>query len=153
MARDTLEIRLVADTTASVDEVMSGVCDFSERRARIWPNVKEGHFEVHEVGPTFAEVTEELWPTGIWERCRYDWSTPGRVHATVLASNSLVPGSTWELTATTTENGTRVEATFRRDFTRGARGRFTEVVNRVAGRWLAGSDLRRVLATIEKSAQ
>ena len=131
--------------------MLAGVCDFSERRARIWPNVKEGHFVVHASGPTFAEVTEELWPTGIWERCRYDWSTPGRVHATVLDANALVPGSTWELTASPADGGTRVEAVFRRDFTRTGRGRFTSFVNRRFGHWLAGSDLKRALAEIEKS--
>jgi hypothetical protein len=128
-----VEIRIAAETTASVEDVLAGVCDFSERRARIWPNVKEGHFEVHHAGGTYAEATEELWPTGIWERCRYDWSRPGTVTATVLDSNSLAPGSTWELIASPSEGGTRVEAVFLRDYQRTPRGLFTEAVNRVAG--------------------
>jgi hypothetical protein len=40
-------IRIAAETDASLEDVIAGACDISERRARIWPNVKEGHFEVH----------------------------------------------------------------------------------------------------------
>jgi len=149
MAR-RVEIRIAAETSASVDDVLEGACDFSERRPRIWPNVKEGHFQVHIAGETFVEATEELWPTGIWEQCRYDWSRPGSVKATVLDSNALVPGSSWELAATPVEGRTRVEAVFLRDFLRTPRGRFAEAVNRLAGRWLAGSDLRRALSEIEQ---
>ena len=147
-----VEIRIAAETQAAVEDVIAGVCEFSERRAQIWPNVKEGRFEVEDLGEMNAEVTEELWPTGIWERCRYDWSRPGTVTATVLDSNALVPGSTWELIAVPTVGGTRVEAVFRRDYRRTPRGLFAHVVNRLAGRWLAASDLRHALAEIEKSA-
>jgi hypothetical protein len=147
-----IEIRITAETHASVDDVVAGVCDFSEGRARIWPNVKQGHFEVHDAGDAYADVTEELWPTGIWERCRYDWSRPGTVTATVLDANALAPGSTWELTATPIEDGkTRVEAVFLRNFRRRPRGLFAEAVNRLAGKWLAGSDLRHALSEIEKA--
>jgi hypothetical protein len=102
--------------------------------------------------PDYAEVTEELWPTGIWERGRYEWSPSGPVIQTVLDANALLPGSTWELTAVAGEGTTRVEAVFVRDFRRTPRGLFAHVVNRLAGRWLAGMDLRHALSEIEKSA-
>jgi hypothetical protein len=113
--------------------------------------VKEGHFQVHDAGESYAEVTEELWPTGIWERSRYEWSPSGPITQTVLDANALVSGSTWELTAAPSEGRTRVEAVFVRDFRRTPRGLFAHVVNRLAGGWLAGSDLRHALAEIEKS--
>jgi hypothetical protein len=147
----TVVIRIAAETDASVEDVIAGVCDFSERRARIWPNVKAGHFEVHESGETYAEVTEELWPTGIWERGRYEWSPSGPVIQTVLDANALLPGSTWELTAVPSGQRTRVEAVFVRDFLRTPRGLFAHAVNRLAGRWLAGMDLRHALAEIHKT--
>ena len=148
----TVVIRIAAETSASVEDVVAGVTDFSERRARIWPNVKEGHFEVHDLGETHAEVTEELWPTGIWERARYEWLPSGPVTQTVLDANALLPGSTWELTAVPSEGRTRVEAVFVRDFRRMPRGVFAHAVNRVAGRWLAGKDLRHAVCEIEKPA-
>lgn len=146
----TVVIRIAAETDASVEDVIAGACDFSERRARIWPNVKEGHFEVQEAGETYAEVTEELWPTGIWERGRYEWSPSGPVIQTVVDANALLAGSTWELTAMPSEGRTRVEAVFVRDFRRTPRGLFAHAVNRLAGRWLAGMDLRHALSEIEK---
>lgn len=144
-----LEIRVKAETTASPKEVVAGACDFSERRAEIWPNVKSGHFQVHTSGEGFAEVTEELWPVGVWERCRYEWR-PGSVKATVIDANALAPGSSWELSVTPTDAGSSVEAVFLREFKPGIRGRISEAINRVAGKQLAGSDLRRALSTIEQ---
>ncbi len=66
---------------------------------------------MHEIGDTFADVTEgnpEVFGF-IWERLRYDWSRPGSVKATVVDSNIFRPGSTWELRATPLNGGSRVE--------------------------------------------
>ena len=54
---------------------------------------------VHALADSSADVTEgtRLGPFVIWERCRYDWSKPGRVTATVVDSNVYgFPGSSWE---------------------------------------------------------
>ena len=77
----------------------------------MWPDVHLEHLEVHETGETFAEVTEgNPWPIGfVWERLRYDWSQPGSVKGTVVDSNIFKPGSSWELRATRTAGGSRVE--------------------------------------------
>ncbi|HEX3318582.1 MAG TPA: hypothetical protein VHR88_11220, partial [Solirubrobacteraceae bacterium] len=93
-----LTINANAETSADPATVIAAARDFSEQRAAIWPNVKAGHFDVHASGETFTEATEYLWPLGFWERCRYEWPGPDRVRATVLESNALAPGSTWELT-------------------------------------------------------
>lgn len=45
----------------------------------------------------------------MWERLRYDWSQPGSVKGTVTDSNIFKPGSSWEIRATPTNGGSRVE--------------------------------------------
>ena len=144
-----LEFGAVAETSASPSEVLAGATDFSERRAQIYPNVKAGHFEVHSSDERSADATERLWPFGMWERSRYDWSQPGTLTGTVIESNVVVPGSTWTLTATPTEGGSRVETVFRRDFLSTARGRVGWVLNRL-GSSFAGSDLKKMLREIER---
>lgn len=66
---------------------------------------------MHEQGDRFAVVTEgNPWPIGlVWETLRYDWSEPNAVKGVVIDSNLFHPGSTWELHATQTATGSRVE--------------------------------------------
>ena len=54
---------------------------------------------MHERGATHVEVTEYgTGPTWFaWERSRCDWSEADRIRQTVIDSNVLEPGSTWEL--------------------------------------------------------
>jgi hypothetical protein len=111
------------------------------------------HFEVHASGETFVEATEYLWPVGFWERCRYEWPRPDQVRATVLDSNVLARGSTWELTAVPVDGGTRVETVFQRDFRHDVRGRIAKLLNHVGGRRFMPSDLRHALREIEKQAR
>ena len=108
-----------------------------------------GQLEVHERGDTFADVAEGLFRGVFWERCRYEWSQPSAVTATVLDSNILQPGSSWEITATPADGGTHVEATFVRDYKGGLKGRFAKTLFRVCRQLAGGSDLRRALAKIE----
>jgi hypothetical protein len=98
------------------DVILAAASDFSERRADMWPDVHVEHMEVHEEGDDYAVVTEgNPWPIGqVWERLRYDWSDPRAVRGTVEDSNLFKPGSTWELWATPSEGGSRVEIRARR---------------------------------------
>jgi hypothetical protein len=104
-------VRVVDETPVAPERVLEAARDFSERRAEMWPDVHVEHLHVHEVGETFAEVTEgNPWPIGyVWERLRYDWSEPGSVKGVVTDSNIFNPGSTWEIKATPIEGGSRVE--------------------------------------------
>ena len=90
----------------------------------MWPDVHVEHMTVHEIGETFADVTEgNPWPIGhVWERLRYDWSEPGSVRGLVTDSNIFKPGSTWELHATPMNGGSRVEIVAVRNL-RGLKGR------------------------------
>jgi len=146
---DVVEVRVRADSSASATDVLAAASDFSERRIRIWPNVSARRYEVHVEGDGFAEVTEAALQGFFWERSRYEWSPGGPVRQTVIESNGLLPGSSWELTATPAAEGSRVEVLFRRRFKRTPKGRIARVVNRHAGNLLYGSDLRRAIAKIE----
>jgi hypothetical protein len=99
------------ETSLPPERVLEAARDFSERRAEMWPDVHVEYLQVHEEGEGFAEVTEgNPWPIGyVWERLRYDWSEPGSVKGVVTDSNIFKPGSTWEIKATPTEGGSRVE--------------------------------------------
>ena len=144
-------VRVTAETSASPEHVLEAARDFSARRAEVWPNVSAKTLEVHEIGDSFADVTEGLGSNRfIWERCRYDWSWQGSVTATVQDSNILEPGSSWELKATSSDHGARVESIFAREYKPGFKGRLSEMLFRLAGKRLARWDLRRALSEVEK---
>ena len=148
-------IRVIRETTIAPDRVLYAARDFSERRAEIFPAVSVPKLEVHAEGETSADVTEGT-RAGIgdnWERCDYDWSQPGSVTATVTDSNVYaVPGSSWEIKATPSNGGSRVEMTWIREFQRNARGRifgaaFRLLGNRIFNKY--GRDIVRNLEQVE----
>jgi hypothetical protein len=104
-------VRVAEHSDLSPDVVLAAARDFSERRADRWPDVHVEHLRIHEMGDTWAEVTEgNPWPIGVvWERLRYDWSDQHALRGTVVDSNLFKPGSTWELWATPEDGGSRVE--------------------------------------------
>ena len=112
-----IEFTLAADSSAPAEDVLAAAREFSRRRLAIWPNVSARRFEVHASGETFVEATESALQGLFWERSRYEWPQPGSVHQTVLDSNVLRPGSTWEITAVPNGDGSHVECVFRREFT------------------------------------
>jgi hypothetical protein len=103
-------------TSLSPDEVMDLMTDFGPSRVANWPNIDEAHFEVHETGPDWAEVTEGT--SMGWERERYSWdATAGTIAIETLDSNLWGPGSGWryQLTpATDSTGGTDVQVTLTR---------------------------------------
>jgi hypothetical protein len=103
-------------TSLSPDEVMDLMTDFGPSRVANWPNIDEAHFEVHETGPDWAEVTEGT--SMGWERERYSWvAAAGTIAIETLDSNLWGPGSGWryQLTpATDSTGGTDVQVTLTR---------------------------------------
>ena len=147
-------IRIPLTCTVAPERVLRAAYDFGVRRVDIWPAVRAEHFVVHSRGDSTADVTEGT-PTGIgtnWERCDYDWSTPGAVVATVTASNVYaLPGSVWRVTATAAEGGgSRVEMIWTRRFRRTPRGLLFGTAFRVIGRPLFRSYARDVIANLER---
>jgi hypothetical protein len=67
------------------------------------------------IGASARETPADTSPSIVnWERCRYDWSQPGSVKATVTVTVTdsnvyAFPGSTWEIKATSNNGGSQVE--------------------------------------------
>ncbi|MGW1091245.1 hypothetical protein ACWD4L_34425 [Streptomyces sp. NPDC002596] len=73
------------DSSMSPREVMGVLTDFSPSRLEEWPSIDAEHFQVHERGDTWAEVTEGNAKS--WERARYDWD-PSQNKVTVTTRDS-----------------------------------------------------------------
>ena len=150
-----LNITVAAESAASPERVLAlAGTDFSARRAKVWGNVKESRLAVHERGATHVEVTE--YGTGpawfAWERSRYDWSQPDRIRQTVIDSNVLEPGSTWELRGRPRQGGgggSAVEMTLARRFRRSPAGRIGSAFNHLGGRRGWRWYLRQALKAVE----
>lgn len=146
-------IRVRIDSELPYDRFLFAARDFSDRRIDVFPAVRAEHFAVHEQVGSTADVTEGT-PAGIginWERCRYDWSEPGRVVATVIGSNVYAyPGSAWELTASPTELGSSVEMAWIRRFRRTPRGMIFGTLFRVVGRPIFRGYAREIVNNIEQ---
>jgi hypothetical protein len=114
-------IHVTTSSQLAPDVVLAAGHDFSARRADVFPAVSIDRLE-----PGSADVTEGT-PAGIgvnWERCRYDWTAPDVVIATVLDSNVYEPGSSrWELRVAPRDGGSQIEMIWVRAFRTGARGR------------------------------
>ena len=146
-------IRIVSETSVPPARVLEAASDFSEQRAEMFPAVSVDRMEVHELGETSADVTEgtKVGPFGEnWERCSYDWSQPGSVTAPVTDSNVYEPeGSSWEITATPKDGGSRVEMIWMREFKGNVRGVAFGTLFRLAGKPLFGRYARDVLKNLE----
>jgi hypothetical protein len=89
-------------------EVLAVLTDFGPSRAEVWPTIEAAHFEVHELGDTWAEVTEGT--AAAWERARYEWEPAGdTVTVTTLDSKLFGAGGGWVFRMTPEGDGTRVD--------------------------------------------
>jgi len=130
------------------ERFVAALTDFSPARARLWPNVDADHLKVHEVGDTWADVTEgSSFAGGVWERNRYDWSEPGTVRVVTVESNAWAPGSSWLYRVEPAGTGSRVHVSVdRRPLT--AKGRVVAGLLVLFGRRVLRRDLQRVLAKL-----
>ena len=146
-------IRVICETSVAPDRVLYAARDFTDRRADIFPAVSVPKLEVHSKDETSADVTEAT-SAGIgdnWERCDYDWSQPGSVTATVTDSNVYaVPGSSWEIKATPSDGGSRVEMTWTREFRPNARGRVFGTAFRLIGKRIFNKYGRDIIDNLEQ---
>ena len=79
-------IHLKETTTATPEQFVAALTDFGPGRSELFPNSADDYLEVHDQGPTEADVTEGS--SGIWERLHYDWSDPNRIVMTTTDSNA-----------------------------------------------------------------
>lgn len=91
-------------TTSTPEQFVAGVTDFSPGRKELFGNSADDDLEVHDRGPTWADVTEGS--SGIWERLRYDWSDPHRIVMTTTDSNTWGGNSGHTYTLTPRPDGT-----------------------------------------------
>jgi hypothetical protein len=135
--------------------VLAASHDFSAQRADVFPAVSTDHLEVHDLNLESADVTEGT-PAGIglnWERCHYDWMTPGVVTASVIDSNVYEPSSSrWVLRAAPDAGGSRIEMIWVREFRSGPRGRIFGMLFRLFGKRIFTRYARQVVRNIESLA-
>jgi hypothetical protein len=93
------------ETTATPEQVIELMTDFSPNRPHRWPASSVKAFKVYHVGETDAEIREGQDFPKLWARWRYDWSTPNSVTLTVVESDAQAPGSFMTLTATPRPEG------------------------------------------------
>lgn len=92
-------------TTATPDQVIELMTDFSPNRARRWPASSAKAFEVYSVGETEADIREGQDFPKLWAKWHYDWSTPGSVTLTVVDADALEAGGFMNLSATSSPGG------------------------------------------------
>jgi len=96
-------------TTAAPDQVIELMTDFSPNRPHRWPASSVKAFEVYHLGETEADIREGQDFPKLWATWHSDWSTPGTVTLTVVASDAMAAGGFMTLTATpTAEDGSSV---------------------------------------------
>lgn len=95
------------ETMLSPDRVLAAITDFGPRRAQVWPNIDEQHFQLHGQGPGWADVTEGSSAAGgVWERERYTWDAmAGTVSVETTDSNIWGAGSRWDYKLSPTAHG------------------------------------------------
>jgi hypothetical protein len=101
--RTTFEFDFV--TTATPDQVIELMTDFSPNRPHRWPASSVEAFEVYHLGETEADIREGQDRPKLWATWHYDWSTPGSVTLTVTDSDALAPGGYMTLTASPRPEG------------------------------------------------
>jgi hypothetical protein len=93
------------ETTATPDQVIELMTDFSPNRPHRWPALSAKTFDVYHVGETEADVLEGQDFPKLSAKWHYDWSKPNSVTLTVVESDAQAPGSFMTLTATPTAEG------------------------------------------------
>ncbi len=88
-----MKLNFSMDTAASAEQVLAALTDFTEARPDIWPALDQERYEVHELGETWADVTEGSARPETWAREHYDWSVDGVVSWRATESNFCKPGS------------------------------------------------------------
>jgi hypothetical protein len=141
------KIHFHVETQLAPAEVLRVLTDFGEHRADVWPNIDAAHFQLHELGPDRADVTEgSSIAGGVWERERYEWdAAAGRVSIVTTDSNTWGPGSRWDSLRARSGGGTDVDVHVVRNG-KGAKGRLVELVVALVGPRRLRGDLERVLA-------
>jgi hypothetical protein len=140
------KIHYEADGAVSADRFIAALTDFGPRRPELWPGLDAKFFTLHELGDTWADVTEgtDIFG-GVWARERYDWSEPGVVRLTLQEAPDFTPGTTTVYRVTPAgADRCHVVVDFHRQ-ARSMRGRLVGFLVAVAGRRRFADELRVML--------
>ncbi|MFL5907787.1 MAG: SRPBCC family protein [Solirubrobacterales bacterium] len=141
----TIHIRQT--TTATPEQFVAALTDFGPGRSKLFPNSADGYLEVHNQGPTEADVTEGS--AGVWERLKYDWSDPNRVVMTTTDSNLWGGDSGHTYTFTRQPDGTTgLDVVVVREG-KNLKGRALGVVVAIFGKRVLGKALGKTVKAVE----
>jgi hypothetical protein len=140
-------IRLHETTTATPEQLVAAITDFGPGRSEIFGRSADDYLEVHDRGPTSADVTEGS--SGIWERLHYDWSDPNRIVMTTTDSNTWGGTSGHTYTFTRRSDGTTdLDAVVVRDG-KNLKGKLIGGLLAVSGKRVLGKGLAKTVKAIE----
>ena len=134
-------------TTATPEQFLAALTDFGPGRSELFPNSADDYLEVHDRGPTEADVTEGS--SGIWERLHYDWSDPNRVVMTTTDSITWGGNSGHTYTFTRQSDGTTdLDVVVVRDG-KSLKGRALGIVLAIFGKRVLGKELEKTVKAVE----
>ena len=140
-------IHLHQTTTSTPEQFIAGLTDFGPGRSKLFPNSADGYLEVHDQGPSQADVTEGS--SGIWERLQYDWSDSNRVVLTTTDSNVWGGNSGHTYTFTQSPDGTTdIDVVVVREG-KNFKGRALEVAVGIFGKPMLEKQLGKTVKAIE----
>jgi hypothetical protein len=139
-------IHYEADGAISAARFIAALTDFSERRPELWPNLDAKYYELHELGDTWAEVTEGTdLLGGVWAREHYDWSEPDLVRLRLVDAIDFRSGTVIDYHVTDRpDGGCHVAVDFQR-VASSARGKFVGFAVQLTGSRRFAKDLRETL--------
>ncbi len=139
-----------AKTSATPEQWVAALTDFGPGRSEIFENSADDDLEVHDRGPTEADVTEGS--SGIWERLHYDWSDPNRIVLTTTDSNTWGGHSSHTYTFSSEPDGkTDVEYVVVRDG-KNLKGRVLGIVLETVGKGRLKKAFEGAVSAIEARA-
>jgi len=142
-----VNVHFKLESPLTPDAVLNALTDFGPSRSKVWPNVDDAHFKLHEQGPGWAEVTEgSSVAGGVWERERYSWSATNRTVAVeTLDSNTWGPGSRWDYRLSPGPGGgTLIDVSVVRNG-KGWKGRLIGVALSIAGASMLRTQMKQAL--------
>jgi hypothetical protein len=134
-------------TTATPEEFVAALTDFGPGRSTLFGNSAEEYLEVHDQGPTQADVTEGSG--GVWERLHYDWADPDVVSMKTTDSNVWGGASGHTYIFTRKPDGTtRVDAHVVREG-KNLKGRLLAAVLGTVGKRVLAKEFTKTVRAIE----
>jgi hypothetical protein len=139
--RTTFEFDFV--TTATPEQVVELMTDFSPNRPHRWPASSVDAFEVYRIGDTDADIREGQDFPKLWAKWHYDWAEPNSVVLTIIESDALEAGGFMSMTATPHDGGSAVHGVWQQS-SKSVRGLAAVIMMRAIGPRFLSSYYKKV---------